>query len=586
MCASFLFRCRTEIVWSAAVFCAAGCFNDKTVSPARTTPAAGGVVPATKPGAGGPSPGGTTIKFTDQTDSAGVRFTYRNGEESGHFAILESLGGGVALFDVDVDGDLDLFLPGGGEFGPGQQIRGLPPSLYLNQGDWKFSDATIRASVAFAPYYSHGAAAADFDNDGFVDVLVTGYGGLVLFHNQGDGTFAEHAPASGLTDDLWSSSAAWGDFDGDGSLDLYVAHYVNWSFQNHPFCQGPKPELREVCPPRSFRSLPHVLYLSNSDGTFRDESQAAGLVIDAAETGKGLGVLAADVDLDGHLDIYVANDTVPNFLYRNRGRASFEDVSLMSGTSLNDIGAPDGSMGVDLGDYDLDGLPDLWVANFEKESFALYRNLGKCMFQHVSQSTGVTALGGLYVGWGTAFCDFDNDGDEDVFVSNGHVVRYPLNAPIAQRPLLLENEAGKRFVNQATKAGPYFLEGHMGRGAASGDVDNDGLLDLAISRTNQPAVVLKNETRSVNQWIGFRLIGTRASRSAIGSTVRLTVGSGPARIRQVKGGSSYASTSDDRLFFGLDRTGEINAEIRWNSGALQRLTGLKPNRVVTVVEQN
>jgi enediyne biosynthesis protein E4 len=527
----------------------------------------------------------TTLRFREMSSQSKIEFAYSNGEEGGLYAILESLGGGVALFDFNGDDLPDLFVPGGGDFGPNEQIRGRPPALFANLGGWRFADVTDRSGTGVAPHYSHGAAAADFDNDGFTDVLITGYGGLVLLRNQGDGTFADVALAANLDDRLWSSSAGWGDFDGDGNLDLYVAHYVNWSFANHPVCPGPKPGTRDVCPPRSFQPLPDSLYMNNGDGTFRDASRSAGLVVDGPNTGKGLGVLVADVDLDGRLDIYVANDTVPNFLYRNRGGATFEDVSLMSGTSVNDTGSPDGSMGVDLGDFDLDGLPDLWVANFERESFALYRNQGNCMFQHVSHSTGITALGGLYVGWGTLFCDFDSDGDEDIFASNGHVVRFPVDSSLMQKPLLLENRGAGRFTNVASQGGAYFQEGHMGRGAALGDIDGDGKIDLAVSRTNQPVVLLRNESSSENHWIGIRLVGTRASRQPIGAVVRLNGPGGRPQIRQVKGGSSYASTSDIRLHFGVGtQSREFEAEIRWPSGRNQVVTNLKPGHSFTVIE--
>ena len=523
----------------------------------------------------------TSARFVEMAESSGVDFTYRNGEEAGHFSILESLGGGVALFDYDADGQLDLFLPGGGEFGPDQEVRGLPPALYRSRGHWEFAEVTQTSGTARADYYSHGAAVADYDADGFPDVLVTGYGGLLLFRNQGDGTFSEVARASGLTDELWSSSAAWGDLDDDGHLDLYVAHYVDWSFENHPLCAGPQPGQREVCPPRQFTGLPDALYMSNGDGSFHDASAAAGL----SRHGKGLGVIIADVDVDGRLDIYVANDTVPNFLYRNSGSVRLEEMGLISGTSLSDVGIPDGSMGVDLGDYNLDGLPDLWVANYERESFALYRNEGTFVFQHVSQATGVTAVGGLYVGWGTVFFDFDADGDEDVFVSNGHVIRHPVNAPLDQTPLLYENRGGTRLVNVAPAARGYMTRAHMGRGVAAGDLDGDGDLDLGVSRTNQPVALLSNESRGANHWLGLRLIGVRSPRQPVGAIAELHTPAG-VQTRQLKGGTSYASSSDPRLYFGLGGSPQVDrVRIRWPSGVVQTISPARVDTTLTVVEQ-
>lgn len=527
------------------------------------------------------------MRFADVTASSGVDFSYRNGEEAGEVAILESLGGGVGLFDFDADGDLDLCLPGGGHYSEKRadgkrDVLGWPHAIYRNDGNWHFTDVTAASHSDATPYYSHGAAAADFDNDGFCDVLITGYGGLLLLHNQGDGTFAEIAQPAGMTDNTWSASAAWGDFNGDALLDVYISHYANWSFDNHPFCVGPKPELRESCPPREFRGLPDVLYFNNGDGTFRDVSKASGLMPEGV--GKGLGVVTADLDLDGDLDVYVGNDTVPNFLFRNDGAGKFEEVGLISGTALSQTGSADGSMGVDVGDFNLDGLPDLWVVNFESESIALYRNDGNCLFQHVSQGAGVTAVGALYVGWGTAFCDFDKDGDEDPFVSNGHVIRYPVNAPVAQRPLLFDNRGGKRLVNVADTAGPYLSESHKGRGSAAGDLDRDGDLDLVISRMNQPVVLLSNTTETTNHWLSLHLIGRDSPRLPIGALVRLKTAQGE-QTRQLKGGSSYASTVDPHLFFGLGSSTSIESlTITWPSGKTQTLKPLKVDQSWIVVE--
>ena len=430
---------------------AAGCGNGvKPPSGSITTADAG----ARKAGAAKPAIE-TLARFSEVAQASGVRFIFRDGQEAGNFAIIESLGGGVALFDYDADGTLDIFLPGGGRYGGHQEILGLPGALYRNGGDRTFLEVTRSAGVHEAPRYSHGTAVGDYDNDGFPDLLVTGYGGLQLFRNHGDGTFEEAARDAGLTDTLWSSSAAWGDLNGDGALDLFVAHYVNWSFDNHPFCAAGNNGQRDVCPPKEFEGLPDVLYFGVGDGTFRDGSAEAGLMpvgkppeVSMFDCDKGLGVLLADVDLDGDLDIYVANDTVPKFLYRNRGNGVFDEVGSQSGTALSDTATADGSMGLDIGDFNNDGLPDLWVANYERESLALYRNDGNCQFLHVSRSAGVTAVGSLFVSFGTLFLDFDRDGDEDIFVTNGHVIRYPVNAPLKQVPLLFENRGG-RFVNRA-----------------------------------------------------------------------------------------------------------------------------------------
>ncbi|MCX7420263.1 MAG: CRTAC1 family protein [Planctomycetia bacterium] len=563
----------------ALVMFVAGCPQSSTAPVPPTT-----LVGSSGGKSNGPLPD-SPIRFEEVTDRSGVKFSYRNGDEAGEVAILESLGGGVGLFDYDGDGDLDLCLPGGGHHSDKKadgkrEVLGWPHAIYRNDGDWHFTDVTSQAAVPMSSHYTHGAAAADFDNDGFCDVLITGFGGLQFLHNHGDGTFEEIAKSAEMTDALWSSSAAWGDFNKDGALDVYVAHYVDWSFDKHPFCPGPKKGDRESCPPREFEGLPDVLYLSNGDGTFRDASKEGGLRPD----GKGLGVLTADLDLDGDVDVYVGNDTVANFLLRNDGSGKFQEVGLISGTAVNQTGSPDGSMGVDVGDFNLDGVPDLWVVNFERESIALYRNEGNCQFQHVSQGSGITAVGALYVGWGTAFCDFDKDGDEDTFVSNGHVIRYPENAPINQKPLLFNNLKGKRMENIASVVGPYFNTGHQGRGSAAGDIDRDGDVDLVISRMNQPVALLSNTTVVPNHWISFKLVGRTSPRYPIGAVVRIKTPHGE-RVRQIKGGTSYGSTVDPHLFFGLGESSTIeSATITWPSGEIQSLTQLSGDKSWVVRE--
>ena len=520
------------------------------------------------------------FEFQDRTKASAVNFAYGNDETHSDFAILESLGGGVALFDFDGDGLLDLFLPGGGTFGD-RRTTGHSSALFRNFADWRFSDVTAASLSGPSPFYSHGAAAADFDNDGFTDILVTGYGGLTLYQNRGDGTYDDVTPQTGLDDTLWSSSAIWGDFDGDGALDLFVAHYVDWSFENNPVCVGPPGHPREVCPPRQFQGLPDDLYFSNADGTFRNGTKEAGLQPD----GKGLGAVAADVDLDGDLDLYVTNDTVPNFLYLNNGHGVFEDHSYPSGTNLSDIGTPDGSMGTDIGDYNGDGLPDIWVVNYERENNAMYRNLGKGHFRHVSQSIGISAIGSMYVGWGTRFIDADLDGDEDLIVSNGHVIRFPMNTPRLQRPLLLENLEGKRFVNVSDQAGPYFQTSHEGRGLATGDLDGDGDEDVVISNLNQPVAILSNEAPLKNHWLAVTVIGRRSARTSIGAMAIAKIGD-RSMTRFLRGGSSYASTSDLKFYFGCGNAGRIDElTVKWISGSTTVLKNIECNQSITLIEQ-
>jgi hypothetical protein len=554
-------------------FAAAGCHRQGAASSLVLEPID---EPQTSPAA--------TLRTSDKTKFSGVSFVYDNGRAAGHHAILESLGGGIGLVDYDGDGRCDLFCPGGGKYGADHEISGLPSALFRNLGGWRFSDVTAATRTASAPFYSHGCAAADYDADGFADLLLTGYGGLQLFRNLGDGTFEEVSTPAGLLDTLWSSSAAWGDLNGDQHLDVYVAHYVNWSFDNDPQCPGPTPDQREICSPRRFEPLPHVVYYSKGDGTFRDATQDAGLRIEAGECGKGLGVVLGDVDLDGDLDIYVANDTVDNFLYLNDGRGAFREVGLFHGVARDANGKAQGSMGVDLGDYNADGLPDLWVAEFERESFSLYRNDGAAQFVHVSQGTGITALGQLYVGFGTLFADVDLDGDEDLVVSNGHVINFPKAAPIRQEPLVIVNSQ-QRFAKGLFPPGDYFSTPHRGRGLAASDLDDDGDLDFVFSHNDrEPNALIANEMVPEGGWLRVRLIGTRSNRDAIGARLVLRTSQGD-QVRWVKGGGSYLSQSDLRPFWGVPAGARIDGlSIHWPSGQQQECPPTDADQTLTIIE--
>ncbi len=522
----------------------------------------------------------------------GPDFSYQNGEEAGHVTMVETLGGGVALFDYNNDGLLDILLTGGGRFGEDRkeatEIFGHPPALFQNNGDLTFTDMTTQAGLDHNDFYSHGAITQDYDNDGFVDLVITGYGGILVFHNNGDGTFEEVAQQLHLPKDLWSVGAAWGDINNDGILELYVAQYIDWSFANHPFCTGQDSNFlsqqtvdnrRDICSPRDFAPLPDFLLQFNDEATLVDISRQAGI----DQAGKGLGVLMADVDLDGDLDIYVTNDTVANFLWTNQGDGTFAETATLCGVGFDNNGNADGSMGIDMGDFNMDGLPDLFVTNFQNEQFALYKNIGNALFQHVSSASGLLSFQSVYVGWGTTFMDADRDGDEDLFIANGHVKLYPTDATIAQWPIALENIEG-RYAKVNKSVGSYFTSAHKGRGIAQGDLDNDGDLDLVYTHINERCSILINETSNDNQWLSLKLVGRQSNRAAVGALVTLVTDQ-QKQVRQIKGGSSYASSNDPRLFFGFPQDQKLESvTIRWPNGMEQTIPTPAANTALTVLQ--
>jgi enediyne biosynthesis protein E4 len=519
----------------------------------------------------------TRMKFDDCASEVGIRFTVRNGEDAGQYAILESLGAGVSLIDVDADGQLDVVIPGGGLFSDEGLPIGVPFGLFRQLDNWIFEDCSQSSMLSVPASFSHGISVADFDSDGFSDLLVTGFRELLLFKNNGDGTFSDVTDLSQLVPTGWSTGSALADFNGDGIIDVFIINYVDWSPENNPPCSFGG--YRDVCSPKHFKAESDSLWLGDGSGRF---SLAAGDVgLEAG--GKGLAVLAADLDLDGDVDLYVANDTTPNFLYWNDGSGYFEEAGIPSGTALGDLAEADGSMGVAIGDLNRDGLPDLWVANYERQSFALYRNEGSGLFQHVSSVSGITSVGQSYVGFGTVIDDFDLDGDQDIAVANGHVMQHSMNSPVRQRPLLFENEGRLQFRNVAAQAGEYFATDHVGRGVAAGDIDGDGDVDLVVSHSNSPVAVLENRSSSECGVLRVRLVGTSGCRDAIGALVTATAGNVRWQ-KQVTGGGSYLAASDRTMVFGgWKASASISIRVDWPGGSsVEKLLPETDNTVILV----
>ena len=519
--------------------------------------------------------------FRDVTAASGITWRHFNGESPDRF-LVESTTGGVAFLDFDNDGQLDLLFVNGGETPRGRSRTPVRHALYRNLGNGRFIDVTSRAGLGQTKFYGMGVASADFDNDGFADIYITGYPSGALFHNNGDGTFTDITAQSGTANQgEWGTSAAWFDYDNDGLLDLFIANYAEFSFQDSRHCEFEgKPA---YCSQTAYRGRPSRLYHNNGDGTFSDVSAASGI---AALPGRALGVVAIDYDGDGRQDLFVARDASPNLLLRNRGDGTFENTAANAEVAYNADGIARAGMGVDAGDVDGDGRPDFVVTNFDTEYHALYLNPGRLPFREATVESRLAQLTRYYVGWGVRLLDFDNDGNLDLFIVNGHlheaIARSNRNVAYREPPLLLANDGQAHY--SRVDAGPAFQTGYIGRGLASGDFDNDGAVDVAFVSLNNPPVLLRNEAASGRRWLGVRLRGTASNRDAIGAKLTLKTG-GRTLIRWVTGGGSFLSSHDRRVVFGLGRGGTAgDLEILWPSGRVQRLGPLPPGRYHDITE--
>jgi hypothetical protein len=526
------------------------------------------------------------IRFRNIAGQARLDFVLRNDASPRKFQV-ETMTGGVAAIDYDNDGWMDIYFANGAEL-PGMK-KSSPKfwnRLYHNNRDGSFSDVTEKAGVA-GEGYSMGAAVGDYDNDGDQDLFVAGVNRNILFHNDGKGRFDDVTAKAGLSNTrLWSVAAAWLDYDNDGDLDLFVVNYCKWSPEIDQYCGAMKEGWRTYCFPDKYEGLPNQLFRNNGDGTFTDVSSSSGV---AKHIGKGMGVAIADYDNDGFVDVFVANDTLPNFLFRNNGRGSFEEVGLAAGVAVNDSGRPVSSMGVDFRDYDNDGLPDLIVSALEGETYPLFRSLGKGFFVDATWESGLGAETVKRSGWSLGLFDFNNDGFKDLFTVNAHVndnIELYNQQTYRQPNSIFANASGGLFQDVSREAGADFQIKRAHRGCAFADFDNDGRVDVVTTSLNEPVELFRNESASAHHWLAIRLIGVKSNRDGIGAKIKITTSSGATQFNHVTTSIGYASASDRRVHFGLGKERTVKLlEISWPSGIVQTLRDAAVDRVVLVKEE-
>ncbi len=542
-----------------------------------------------------PPPGVKKIKcagrpvpqLEDITKKTGIQFTHTSAPEKKY--IVESMGGGVLLLDYDHDGWLDIYFTNSPTVEMAIKGQKSRSALYRNNHDGTFTDVTDKAGVA-TPCFAMGGAVGDYNNDGWPDIYVTCLGGNVLYRNNGDGTFTDVTAKAGVADGRWSTGAAFGDYDGDGFLDLMVSNYVDFHLNDLPgFGSVPTCKFRGIdvqCGPRGLKGAGDALFHNNGDGTFTNVAKSAG--VDDPNGYYGLGIVWSDFNNTGRQDIYVANDSGPNFLYKNEGNGKFTDVGLESGTAVSEDGSEQASMGVAIGDYNHTGRPSLYVSNFADEDNALYRNDGNWDFHDVSYQAGVALPSLPWVKWGDAFVDLDNDGWLDLIAVSGHVYpqvdTLPSGGGYRQPKILQLNQQDGTFCDASDQAGPALLEHRVSRGVAVGDLFNDGNVDVVVSDLDGSPMILKNHGVPGRHWISFELAGTKSNRLAIGARIKIVAG-GVTQTSEIHSGGSYLSQHDLRAHFGLGSATKVDTvEVRWPSGATEAIKNLAADSFYAVLE--
>ena len=547
-----------------------------------------GVVAAQQSGSAPDSQNAFPGKFVDITSASGIRFNYLSSHTPKHY-LPETMGTGVAFFDYDNDGRLDIFLVNGAPLQDPTPKGSIPQKtgpnywnrLYHQKPDGTFEDVTEKAGLQGSGY-GMGVAVGDYDNDGFEDLYVTAYGGNRLYHNNGDGTFTDVTEKAGVAGSGWSTSAAWVDLDNDGLLDLVVLRYLQWDFDDI-WCGEHKEGYRAYCHPDLFQPIAPLVYHNDGNGRFTEVSQKIGL----SKRGKGLGIALADYDRDGHIDLFVANDSMVEFLYHNKGDGTFEEVGLLSEVAVDGDGRTYAGMGVDFADYNNDGWPDLMVTDLANQRYALYLNSHDSTFSYASFTSGVARATMTHSGWGVRFLDYDNDGWKDLLIAQGHDLdTVELSYPNLhyREPMLLLRNTGKEFVDVSSDSGAVFRQPWLSRGMAIGDIDNDGRLDAVVTTNDGPVHILHNETPTQNHWLLLKLIGHKSNRDAIGAEIKLVTAKGQ-QFATVSTASSYLSSSDKRVHFGLgSESAAQSIEIRWPSRIRQTLKNVHADQILTVDE--